>query len=71
MVAEEERDLKPSDKLLSKIKRERPVCFKAEDFFEDDFDIDSFLALNRKSFTLDSLKKDLDNYSMVSWFSKL
>lgn len=47
--------------LLSK--RERPVCFRPEEFFEENFDVDSFLALNRKSFTLESLKKDLENYS--------
>ncbi|XP_063684244.1 conserved oligomeric Golgi complex subunit 2-like [Bolinopsis microptera] len=49
--------------LLSKLKRERPVCFRPEEFFEDNFDVDTFLALNRKSFTLESLKKDLENYS--------
>lgn len=34
-----------------------------QEFFEENFDVDSFLALNRKSFTLESLKKDLENYS--------
>ncbi|KAL5268859.1 hypothetical protein ACHWQZ_G002633 [Mnemiopsis leidyi] len=49
--------------ILSRLKRERPVCFRPEEFFEENFDVDTFLALNRKSFTLESLKKDLENYS--------
>ena len=36
---------------------------KFQEFFEENFDVDTFLALNRKSFTLESLKKDLENYS--------
>ena len=34
-----------------------------QEFFEDSFNVDAFLSLNRKSFTLESLKKDLENYS--------